>query len=182
MGRAKKVTVDPALPAPASGTALPVDHPSAPPKADYVKGFEEKYRVEQSAAASIYELMQYAGYSEKDAAAIIVPEYFSAFERGDGSAFRQSWTELATRIIRNAHPGLFQHRVLSSPGDGTRDQSGLGPQGAQAHVKACQRCGGMGYLDPAPDRDNPPGYNTVPCPVCTNKEANRATGAESGVI
>ncbi len=121
----KKVTTDPTPATPASGADLPVDHPSAPPRRVVVEGLQAKYATEWSVADSIYSLMYWCGWNENDASRTIIAEYLSAFERNDGSVFRQSWVELATTIMRNARPGLFERRGPSRSGDASVDQSGL---------------------------------------------------------
>lgn len=66
--------------------------------------FRQKY-LEYSLGEAVLLLMEKAGWSEEDAAATLVPEYESAFERRDGSVRRRSWLVLAERIIANGHAG-----------------------------------------------------------------------------
>jgi len=46
-------------------------------------------------------LLVEAGWTEEDAANVVIPEWKSAFERRDGSVTRQSWCELTQRILAN---------------------------------------------------------------------------------
>lgn len=55
---------------------------------------------EWSLAGAILLLIEH-GWSEVDAAGVLVPEYKSAFERRNGDVTRQSWVRLAEKIIAN---------------------------------------------------------------------------------
>ncbi len=55
---------------------------------------------EWSVADCVYQLME-AGWTEDDAAGVVMPEYLAAFQRRDGSVTRQSWCELTQRILAN---------------------------------------------------------------------------------
>jgi hypothetical protein len=76
----------------------------APPKNQTLDHFRHKY-LDYSLGEAIYDLMTKAGWSEEDAAQVLVPEYESAFERRDGSVGRQSWRLLAEKIIANQSQG-----------------------------------------------------------------------------
>jgi len=75
------------------------DRPPTPPRAVVIEGLESKYDVERSAAESILNLVERAGWSEEDAARTVKDEYLAAFRRSDGSVTRQSWVQLSQRII-----------------------------------------------------------------------------------
>jgi hypothetical protein len=70
-----------------------------PPRNQTLDHFRHKY-LDYSLGESILRLIE-NGWTEEDAAAILIPEYESAFERRDGSVGRQSWVLLAETIIKN---------------------------------------------------------------------------------
>lgn len=72
---------------------------SPPPRNQVLDMYRHKY-LDYSLGEAVLRLVE-NGWSEEDAAAILIPEYESAFERRDGSVGRQSWVLLAEKIIKN---------------------------------------------------------------------------------
>jgi hypothetical protein len=70
-----------------------------PPRNQILDAYRHRY-LDYSLGEAVLRLVE-NGWTESDAAAVLVPEYESAFERRDGSVGRQSWVLLAETIIKN---------------------------------------------------------------------------------
>jgi hypothetical protein len=76
----------------------------SPNRAEILNDFRQRY-IEHSLGECVLVLMEH-GWSEADAAAVLVKEYESAFLRRDGSVTRQSWVKLTEKILANNGQGV----------------------------------------------------------------------------